>query len=633
MDLHPTLADKELGRDLTEEMVAHLLERCRPDFIQYDSKGHPGYLGFPSETGMSATGIVKDSLAIWRRVTAAHGVGLYNHFSGVLDGAAVAKHPAWARIGPDGHRHDQATSLFSAYEHDLEIPELLEAAQKYDLDGSWVDGDCWAVQPDYCEASKREFASKSGLTVLPKGPADPGWNEFLELQRERFRRYVTTYVEALHAARPGYAITSNWLYSTFVPEKPEVPVDFLSGDLADHAAVRQARLEARYLQCTSKPWDLMSWGFEFGDEFKATSTKPVVELQQEAAVVMAQGGAYQIYFVPTRAGWIDERIIDTCADVSSFCRKRQEWSHKTETVPEVGILFSGRTLYRTADHAFGGWGKAANPAMGAIEMLLGCGYSVDVIPDWQVSETADKYPSIVLPDWKDIGDKVSSALLSYVARGGKLLICGAENTRLFATPLGLQTVGEPVYRDYLIANANGFAEVGGNWLELSGEHEIVTQAYRNADTRKGSIPLAIRLKHGSGGIILCPSPLCSAYAGESSPILKETMRQLMGTFEEPRVRLDRALPQIEVVLRKKSSQLLVHLVNTLGAPISSDFRHSGVVPPTGPVNITIRLSARPSKVVLEPAGVALQGRYEAGAWSGTVQEIGVHSILRIAGAM
>ncbi len=103
-DLHPRQDDTELGRDLTDEMVTHLLESVRPDFIQYDSKGHPGYLGFTSKTGMSSPGIVRDSLAIWRRVTASHGVALYNHFSGVLDGAAVQKHPDWARIGPDGRR-------------------------------------------------------------------------------------------------------------------------------------------------------------------------------------------------------------------------------------------------------------------------------------------------------------------------------------------------------------------------------------------------------------------------------------------------------------------------------------------------------------------------------------------------
>ena len=226
-----------------------------------------------------------------------------------------------------------------------------------------------------------------------------------------------------------------------------------------------------------------------------------------------------------------------------------------------------------------------------------------------------------------------SSDLGYVALGGRLLICGAESVRLFASPLALEIAGEPVHQDYLVADANGFAEVGGNWVELLGEHEVVAHAYKSADTRKGLVALAIRVKHGSGSVILCPSPLCSAYASEGSPILKETMRQLIGAIAEPRVRMEGARPQIEVALRKKSDQMLVHLVDTSGAPTSSEFRHNGVVPPTGPVNIAVRTSSRPSKVVLEPAGLVLQGIYADGIWSATIPEIGIHSILRLADAL
>ena len=100
---------------------------------------------------------------------------------------------------------------------------------------------------------------------------DTGWIEFLELQREAFRQYLARYVDALHRARPGYQITSNWMYSTFAPERPTLPLDFLSGDVTGRAAVRKARLEARYLSRCGKPWDLMSWGFETDAKFGHSS--------------------------------------------------------------------------------------------------------------------------------------------------------------------------------------------------------------------------------------------------------------------------------------------------------------------------------------------------------------------------
>ena len=57
-----------------------------------DCKGHAGYMGSPSKTGTPSPGIVKDSLAIWRRGTARHGVGRFIHFSGIWDSLSVKQH-------------------------------------------------------------------------------------------------------------------------------------------------------------------------------------------------------------------------------------------------------------------------------------------------------------------------------------------------------------------------------------------------------------------------------------------------------------------------------------------------------------------------------------------------------------
>jgi hypothetical protein len=622
-DLHPNQKDTDLGRDLTDEMVSHLLETCRPDFIQYDSKGHPGYLGFPSKTGMSAPGIVQDSLAVWRRVTAAHGVALYNHFSGVLDGYAITQHPDWARVGPDGKRDPQETSLFSPYERELMIPELIEVALKYDLDGSWVDGDCWAVRPDYCDAARHKFLEKTGIAVLPKKPEDRGWKEFLEMQREQFRQYVALYVDALHRAKPGYQITSNWMYSTFAPERPTLPLDYLSGDLADKAAVRMARLEARYLASCGKPWDLVSWGF----------SKAAVELEQEAAVVLAQGGAYQIYYCPTRAGWIDELVVKVVPEVGRFCRQRQQWSHRSESLPEVGVLYSGRTFYRTADHPlFARGGDSDAPAAGAVDLLLACGYSVDIIPDWLAAECAAQYPLIVVPDWKDIGDELASTLAGYVAGGGKVLLCGAENARLFSSILNLRLSGPAQEHKYSVADENGFAEVAGSWIQIDAQQqEIMAHAYRTLDTRKSTVPLAVRVHHGKGTVVVCPGPIASAYGNTRTPILRSIVRPIVEDLHAPMVRLDGDFPALEIVLRKKDGQTLIHLINSAGAPNISELCHTGIVPRTGPIQLRIGLPSAPSQVVLEPEGTLLTGEYQAGEWRGLLPDLHVHSIIRIKG--
>ena len=145
-DLHPNETDTVLGRDVTDAMIENLLAKAKPDFVQYDSKGHPGWLGWPSKVGPSAPGIVKDSLEIWRRVTARRGVALYIHFSGVWDSQAVKRHPEWARLDADGKPDPNQTSTCSPYVDQLMIPSLLRPLPST----IWtepVDGECWAANP------------------------------------------------------------------------------------------------------------------------------------------------------------------------------------------------------------------------------------------------------------------------------------------------------------------------------------------------------------------------------------------------------------------------------------------------------------------------------------------------------
>src|SRR5512135_2941476 len=147
-DLHPQETDTSLGADISEDNIRDLLARVRPDYVQYDCKGHAGWTGYPTAVGWASPGIVKDSLAVWRKATRDLGVGLFIHYSGVWDSKAVKEHPEWARVDPDGKRDSNATSVFGLYVDKLLIPELIEVTTKYGLDGVWADGECWAAQLD-----------------------------------------------------------------------------------------------------------------------------------------------------------------------------------------------------------------------------------------------------------------------------------------------------------------------------------------------------------------------------------------------------------------------------------------------------------------------------------------------------
>lgn len=158
-DFHAGLNDSLVGRTLTAGMIDTLLAAVKPDYIQIDCKGHPGVTSYPTKIkdGTPVPSFAKNPLEIFRKVTKAHGVALYVHYSGVWDEAALRKKPEWAVFDALGQPSLQKTSVHSRYVDDLLIPQLKEVAD-YGVDGVWVDGDCWATVPDYSPAALQAYA-------------------------------------------------------------------------------------------------------------------------------------------------------------------------------------------------------------------------------------------------------------------------------------------------------------------------------------------------------------------------------------------------------------------------------------------------------------------------------------------
>ena len=77
-DFH-ALRDYKIGGKYDEKQIDDFLSRVKPDFIQVDSKGHPGVASFPTPYGMHAQ-IVEDVMPIWRKLTKKHDVALLAHY-------------------------------------------------------------------------------------------------------------------------------------------------------------------------------------------------------------------------------------------------------------------------------------------------------------------------------------------------------------------------------------------------------------------------------------------------------------------------------------------------------------------------------------------------------------------------
>jgi hypothetical protein len=628
-DLHPNPADKALGADVTEGNINKLLTRVRPDFVQYDCKGHVGYLGYPdSRVGPSAPGIIKDSLAIWRKVTREQGVALLIHFSGLFDMAAISAHPEWAAVNADGKPDKNATSVFGPYVDQTMIPQLKEAFGRYDLDGAWVDGECWAAKLDYSPAAIAAWKKETGLAEVPKKRGDPHWLEWKQFHRRHFEQYVSHWVDAVHASNPKVQVASNWLYTTFMPRPVTAKVDYLSGDYDPLMSVDRGRVEGRYLASTGQPWDLLAWGFVTAHAGMGHNLKPAVHLEQEAAVVLMQGGGFSIYYNPTRSGHITDTIIETAGQVADFCRQRQAVSYRSSSIPQVALLMSTAAIEDRSDAVGSTWGTF-DELVGTLQAMLELHYSVDILAEHQIRGHMREYPLVVVPDFDQFKPGLREELVSYVEKGGRVVLAGERCARLFEPMLGVSFEGQARGVPAELATSNGIVSVNGVWqkVALTGARAVGYRYPVRDITKNREIAATVNTySKGRVGAIYGPVGVC--FLKQHHPYLREFIGQVAkAVWPESDVAVD-GPPCLDVALRRtKAGQMALHMLNRANVPTSPDYSVIDYVPPVGPIGVHLRLPAKPRRVDWVPDGGDLKWSWSDGQLSVTVPAVHVHGVV------
>jgi len=623
-DFHAGPDCTEVGKNTTTEMIENIIRRVRPDYVQIDCKGHPGYSSYPTKVGQPVPGFVGDPLRVWRDVTARHGVGLYLHYSGVFDSHAVQQ-PGWAALNADGKPNTQATSFFGPYADQLLIPQLRELAGVYGVDGVWVDGECWASVPDYSPAAVAAFQKATGIQEIPRKRGETNWFEFLQFHREAFRTYLRHYITEVKMTHPDFQMCSNWAYTDHMAEPVNAPVDFLSGDYSPEDSVNSARISARYLVRQGKPWDLMAWSFTTQP---GRSQKSAVQLQREAAVVIALGGGFQAYHKQKRDGSIFDEQMIVMGEVAKFCRERQALCHHSEPVPQVALLLSTAGHYRKINGLFN---RDLGPLQGILHALLESQFSVEVVGEHQLTGRLAEYPIIAIPEWDYLEPAFKADLVAYVKAGGNLLLLGPQTASLFRDELGVAWLKDEDQRP----SAKFSLDYQGTRTALSGPLHEVVQAPET--TTLGRLPAvnSPRQPHpastirtlGRGKIAATYFTMGPTYRSAPSEAIREFLNALVRQlFPNPMVEVS-GTHDVDVVLARQRGQLLVNLVNTAGPHRTEPILDA--IPPIGPLKVAIRQPNKPAKVTLEPSGQTLIFEHRDGKILVEVPQVAIHEAIVI----
>lgn len=637
-DYHANEHTRDIGKQFDASVLEKIIREVKPDFIQCDTKGHPGYSSYRTKVGTPAPYLCNDLLKCWREVTKKYGVLLFSHYSGVWDRLAAREHPDWAAVTENGTATEKI-SVFGDYAEKLLIPQLKELALEYGMDGAWVDGECWALENDHSEKAAAAWRAYSGKEL--KDLSEKEKKEYLQFQRERFFAYVKKYIDEVKKAAPEFEITSNWLNTAWAPDNICI-TDYISGDLSATNSVDSARFDGRIMQSFGRNWDIMSWGISAPVHY----VKSAVQLCQEAAVILSLGGGFQIYNMQSPQKVVmDEWAIPVWAEVAGFCRARQPYCQGARPLPDVGILYSPEAYYDRLTAPFYRDSEYNMELYGILTALCDCGRSVSVIHEQRKDVDFSAYRAIAVSDLTAMGQGTEEKLLDYARKGGNLLLFGVNTAERFGKKLGVAVRRAAGEQPLAVISGEGYAtELRDLYAEISGTGlravAFMNECIVDGDLKCGNPPPSICITekkmpafavmpYGKGKIGIMPLNAGRAYFDANTFELRRFFKICMHEFEEDALVVCDT-PSVDVYAAQKDGKVYLHLINLSGEHRSGRIKTFDTIPPVYEVKVRVQMSGAPKTVTVLPEGCACEYDYRNGALTVCLAKLEIHTVIEIA---
>jgi len=658
VDYYTEIPFRPYGSGATPENVLPVLRELKPGCIIIYAKGHSGTTTFPSSLKTEHPMLGRDMPAAFRDYTRQTGTRLFLYYSGMLDGAAGERHPDWRMLNKDGSpmRHFADFESFivwgncplSGYFDEWVAVHLREMLTRYEPDGIWVDGD-WSG-PCYCprcEARFRKDTDHQGPmpdynALTPAGEAwMRTWAQITHEWRTRFSRFIKSIKpDCMYSA--GNVSARREFLAAF---------DWRSGDWFSPNNHRlHMSVTARRYATTGLPYDAYTCDTSFVHAWKQmrSRSKPLDRMLQEGATLLANGATWGYWTYPMPHGALVPSKMRVAAEAAKFARARRDVCLHTRFVPVTAVINTDRGATITSD---------ISPAlMGAGKALLALHRS-PVFMDEAGAEGELPYELVVLPEMPCVPPELGRRLRNYVEDGGHLLTCGDTiRSPDIQTILGVRLVKAGEVNDgHVLCRTGAPSGVFANWdhLERQEAEELYPlylswdHANPQIDKIKDNWPIhgmvdeekpepagysaATVRRLGKGRAIHIATNAMSHYWTYGTPELLTWFRELLETaVPNPLIRTD-APSFIELSVREKGGNLLIHVIN--GNP-GRDISLVGTndlwvtdIPAVGPYQFHVRCASSPQAVRQEPGGNNLEYHFQDGRLTVTLPRVEIHTCI------
>ena len=659
LDFHMNDWVTEFVSNVDPDAQAQMFLDAGVQAIGFFFKDHYGNCSYFTDVGHRHPNLPFDYAGDMTLASKARGLKVIAYYSVGVDRFTGLSHPTWQMRDATGRPRRGAwlqergiggsPCINTPYAEKVMLPEIAEIAERYPVDGYLLDMATWQVAMScYCRFCKRDFRKETGEEI-PKDPDDPLAFTYRMWRNNHNREFERKVRETLDSVRPGIALASNAAYGLGFPEPVSSYVDFLFRDPGQFYPLTFS-IFGRYFTTLGIPFEMenppsLGWG--------DYALRPTVALKQECAVNLIHGSTVAMTDQPYADGSLVPAVYEAIGDVFEFVEEREDYCLGTKSEPYVAVLHSSTSHWAKAPLDGGYW--PPDHIRGAHRALVESGVHFDIVNQSTLENTIDAYAAVVMPEQTSLPKSTVECIREFVRGGGGLLATGGVATRdgesrpldgsALADVLGIKMGGPLPYRNvYLRAGTellhggrfhdmalsvvgSGFGselagakrlghlvEPIGSWLEVEDEPE---RYYTTRDTpppgSNSDLPGITANRFGAGLALYIAADLFAAYGRESVTDLKHLARRCLEFVTPPQRRkleVD-CPPSVEVALRRRGKDLILHLVNYHAEKRQEAVPTMEWLPKVGPISVRMRCE-KPEAVVLIPDQTALEWAYKDG---------------------
>jgi hypothetical protein len=652
LDFHTALQCEDIGANFDAEAFAATLKEAHVNSINIFAKCHHGYSYYPTKVGTPHPNLKCDLLG--QQIEALHkqDIRCPVYITVKWDDLAGIQHPDWVVVDRQGRAVMRpplsggwgwtTLDVASAYADYVEA-QTREVMDLYDVDGFWFDI-CFTA-PNYSTWGQ-ERMRKAGVNLEDEAAV---WRYAEEQDRVFFDRLTGV----VHGKNPDATIFYNGTVTPemrrMLPYQTHFEIESLPtsggawGYLHYPIVVRQARTYGQDVLGMTGRFH-KSWA-DFG------GLKTQDQLDYECGTIVAAGGTICVGDQLHPLGVLDPAVYRLMGKSFGRIEQLEPWLEGAVPAAEMAVLALGKPL-----DAMPGIGAYSPEVEGAAQALMEVGIQFNIIDD---QADLAPYKAVYVPDGAELSADLAARLEAYLAKGGKVILCGTAGYDAKAGAFQLKEV--PVTFEGLAPTVPSYLRLDDTLAqsgELATDYDYVfyEQAYcvrpvegaeSYGDLRRAlftrawdhftshqhapvgeslGTPVAVR----KGNVLYFAAPLFSAFRSHDYWAYRAIAHSALKAFLPPALVKPHGPGWVEFTLNQQGERRIVHVIAYHPRRSSQSINHVDQSWATSGLAVDVLAEGRaPAKVYLAPGGEPLPFSVKDGYIHIELPPAGPHTVVVI----